>query len=302
MILIVLIQVLKIKKKTDLLKKYKKENFIAPKNSNESYVDFIGRHNIDFSFAKEDVENKFTFYNSSAEFDKIYQNLMSEKDFKADTTIFKDYYDSFIEEIKMKEEMEKERKKLEEDRKLKEEERRKKQEELRKKERERDEAYNEFEKIKLQINDYYIGLKFYQSIDSYSSYKYDLKGNYSYEIKNEYNTKIRNYYYEKEGKKRNQWQDQIERAKYKTLIQTYGINKCKNGHSFSDLNVGCGSCKEKGVKYEDRLLYWADADERYGICKNCNRVFQIDEKVYCGCGAEGECLVKFINDSGWRPG
>ena len=293
---------IKNKKKTDLLKKYKKENFIAPKNSNESYVDFIKRHNIDFSFAKEEVENKFTFYNSSAEFDKIYQNLISEKDFKADTTIFKDYYDSFIEEIKMKEEMEKERKKLEEDRKLKEEERRKRQEELRKKERERDEAYNEFEKIKLEINDYYIKLKFYQSIDSYSSYKYDLKGNYSYEIKNEYNTKIRNYYYEKEEKKRNQWQDQIERSKYKTLIQTYGENRCKNGHSFSDLNVGCGSCKEKGVKYEDRLLYWADADERYGICKNCNKVSHMDEKVYCGCGAEGKCFVKFIDGTGWRPG
>ena len=293
---------IKNKKKTDLLKKYKKENFIAPKNSNESYEDFIKRHNIDFSFAKEEVENKFTFYNSSAEFDKIYQNLISEKDFKADTTIFKDYYDSFIEEIKMKEEMEKERKKLEEDRKLKEEERRKRQEELRKKERERDEAYNEFEKIKLEINDYYIKLKFYQSIDSYSSYKYDLKGNYSYEIKNEYNTKIRNYYYEKEEKKRNQWQDQIERAKYKNLIQTYGENSCKNGHSFSDLNVGCGSCKEKGVKYEDRLLYWADADERYGICKNCNKVSHMDEKVYCGCGAEGKCFVKFIDGTGWRPG
>ena len=293
---------IKNKKKTDLLKKYKKENFIAPKNSNESYEDFIKRHNIDFSFAKEEVENKFTFYNSSAEFDKIYQNLISEKDFKADTTIFKDYYDSFIEEIKMKEEMEKERKKLEEDRKLKEEERRKRQEELRKKERERDEAYNEFEKIKLEINDYYIKLKFYQSIDSYSSYKYDLKGNYSYEIKNEYNTKIRNYYYEKEEKKRNQWQDQIERSKYKTLIQTYGENRCKNGHSFSDLNVGCGSCKEKGIKYEDRLLYWVDADEHYGICKHCDRVRLMDEKVYCGCGAEGKCFVKFIDGTGWRPG
>ena len=37
-----LIQVLKVKKK-DLLKKHKTENFIAPKNSNESYEDFINR-------------------------------------------------------------------------------------------------------------------------------------------------------------------------------------------------------------------------------------------------------------------
>ena len=41
---------IKSKKKTDLLKKHKKENFIAQQNSNESYVDFIKRHNIDFSF------------------------------------------------------------------------------------------------------------------------------------------------------------------------------------------------------------------------------------------------------------
>jgi hypothetical protein len=183
-----------------------------------------------------------------------------------------------------------------------EKEKKRKKEEIKKKERERDDALNEFEKIKLKINDYYIDLKFYQSIDSYSPSIYDLKGNYSYEIKNEYNTKIRNYYYEKEKKKRNQWQDQIERAKYKTLIQTYGDNNCKNGHPFSDLNVGCGSCKKNGVKYEDRLLYWVDADTRYGICKNCNKVRLIHEKVYCNCGAEGECFVKFIDGSGWRPG
>lgn len=108
------------------------------------------------------------------------------------------------------------------------EEKKRKEEELRKKERERDDALNEYEEIKSEINKYYINLKFYQSIDSYSSYKYDLKGNYNYEIKNEYNTKIRNYYYEKEKKQRNQWQAQIERAKYKNLVQTYGENKCKN--------------------------------------------------------------------------
>jgi hypothetical protein len=165
--------IIKNRKEKDLLQKYKKENFDAPKNSRESYEDFINRQKIDFQFNKDDVIEKFTFYNSSTAFDEIYNKLISNKNFKADTYIFKDYYDTFIEEIKIKEEMEKERKKLEEDRKLKEEERRKKQEELRKKERERDEAYNEFEKIKLDINDYYIKLKFYQFIDSYSSYKYD---------------------------------------------------------------------------------------------------------------------------------
>lgn len=292
--------IIKHRKEKDLLQKYKKENFDAPKNSGESYEDFINRQKIDFQFNKDDVIEKFTFYNSSPAFDEIYNKLISNKNFKADTYIFKDYYDTFIEEVKIKEENELERKKLEEMELKNTEERKRKEEELKKKERERDDALNESEKIKLKINDYYDHLKFYKPIDSYSSYKYDLKGNYSYEIKNEYNSRIRNYYYEKEKKKRIQWQYQIEKAKYKCLVQTYGENKCKKGHEFSDLNVGCGSCKEKGIKYEDRLLYWVDADEHYGICKHCDRVRLMDEKVYCGCGEEAECLVKFI--SGWRPG
>lgn len=100
--------------------------------------------------------------------------------------------------------------------------------------------------------------------------------------------------------KRNQWQYQIEAAKYKCKVETYGLNECKKGHKFSDLNIGCGSCKEKGIEYDKRLLYWVDADEHYGICHHCDRVRKMDEKVYCGRGEEAKCLVKFI--SGWRPG
>ena len=293
--------IIKNRKEKYLLREHKKENFDAPKNSHESYEDFINRQKIDFQINKEDVIEKFTYYKSSTAFDNIYNELMSTKDFKADIYIFKDYYETFIEEVKIKEQKEIEKKKLEEMKLKNAEEKKRKEEELLKKDREREDALNEFEEIKLNINDYYEKLKFYQYIDSYSSSKYDLKGNYSYEIKNEYNCKIKNYYYEKENKKRNQWQSQIEAAKYKTLVQTGGINKCKDGHSFSDLYVGCGSCKKNGVEYEDRLLYWVDADENYGICKHCNKVRKIKEKVYCSCGAEGECFVKFLDGSGWRP-
>ena len=119
--------IIKNRKEKDLLQKYKKENFDAPKNSGESYEDFINRQKIDFQFNKDDVIEKFTFYCSSIAFDEIYNKLISNKNFKADTYIFKDYYDTFIEEVKIKEENELERKKFEE-RKRKEEELKKKRE------------------------------------------------------------------------------------------------------------------------------------------------------------------------------
>jgi hypothetical protein len=98
--------IIKNKKEKDLLQNYKKENFSEPENSHESYDDFIKRHNIDFSFDKQAVIDKFTFYNSSAEFDKKYEKLMSEKDFKADIYIFQEFHDFFIEKKKNQEEKE----------------------------------------------------------------------------------------------------------------------------------------------------------------------------------------------------
>ena len=129
--------IIKNRKEKDLLQKYKKENFDAPKNSRELYEDFINRQKIDFQFNKDDVIEKFTFYKSSAAFDEIYNKLMSTQDFKADTYIFKDYYDTFIEEVKIKEEKELARKKLEEMKIKNAEERKRKEEELKKRERKR---------------------------------------------------------------------------------------------------------------------------------------------------------------------
>jgi hypothetical protein len=95
--------IIKNRKEKDLLQKYKKENFDAPKNSHESYEDFINRQKIDFQINKKDVIEKLTFYYCSTAFDNIYNELMSTKDFKADIYIFKDYYETFIEEVKIKE-------------------------------------------------------------------------------------------------------------------------------------------------------------------------------------------------------
>ena len=75
---------------------------------------------------------------------------------------------------------------------------------------------------------------------------------------------------------------------------------CKKGCTFSDSSVGCGSCKEKGVEFNDRLLYLVDEDTNYGICKHCNKVRKIDETFVCGdCSADSLCLVKW--NKGFRP-
>ena len=291
--------IVKTHKETQLLQEYPKEKFSPPKNSNESFKDFIARHEINFSFDKKSVIEKFSFYNSSKEFDKIYNKLLDEKDYKADSDIFKFIYDSLIEKVKVDEKLEREKKELEERLKQKEldaKEKEREQMEALKKRKEQNDAYNEFENIKIKIDEYYRDLKFYGDIDSYSPYKYDLKGNYSSDLKSDYNNKLRKYYYDKETQKKKMWETQIENSKYKTAVQSYGENECENGHKFSDLNVGCGICSEKGIKYEDRLLYWVDAKENYAICKNCNKVRHVSEKLKCGsCDADCKCKVKFLH-------
>ena len=76
--------------------------------------------------------------------------------------------------------------------------------------------------------------------------------------------------------------------------------ECVNGHKFSGNGVGCGSCKEKGIDFDDRLLFWVDVDEHYGICKHCKDVRKISGELVCGsCGGKSLCKVKFID--GYRP-
>ena len=72
--------------------------------------------------------------------------------------------------------------------------------------------------------------------------------------------------------------------------------ECVNGHKHSGNGVGCGSCKEKGIDFDDRLLFWVDVDEHYGICKHCKDVSKISGDLVCGsCGAKSLSKVKFID-------
>jgi len=48
--------------------------------------------------------------------------------------------------------------------------------------------------------------------------------------------------------------------------------ECVNGNKFSGDGVGCESCKEKDIDFDDRLLFLVDIDEYYGIYKYCKEV------------------------------
>lgn len=99
----------------------------------------------------------------------------------------------------------------------------------------------------------YLGIKIN---NAQKEYKLDLENN------------LKDYYYDKMKAKKKEWEDQIERAKWRTPVQAHGEMKCKNGHHLNDDPVVYG-------KWEKGFLYWVDSDEKYVICKNCNKVKKI---------------------------
>ena len=121
--------------------------------------------------------------------------MIKKRDFKVDPNIFKPIYDTLIEKVRCEEEMAIEREKLRKQ-KLEDEEKSKREEELLRKEREKQQAYQDYERVKIEINKYFSQLKFYDDIDSFSSYKYNINGDYNYKTKDDYNKKLKDYYYE----------------------------------------------------------------------------------------------------------
>ena len=66
----------------------------------------------------------------------------------------------------------------------------------------------------------------------------------------------------------------------------------ENGHNFKSNIVHCGKCNQ--------TLYWVDSDERYVICKGCNRVRKIRDNLVCSrCRAKVKANVKWIK--GYKP-
>ena len=228
-------------------------------NLNETFEEFINKQN-NLSFEFNIKNEELTFYGGN--YDCFYDELRKNKTFKIEPKDI--FYDSYISErlrLQSKEKKEKEK------------------------------IYYEYERIKREINNTFAQLKFYQEIEidiDYLKLKIDTDQiEYKLEIENE----LSKYVNSKKKSKIKEWDDQIERAKWKAPVQAHGEMKCKNGHNLSDI-VFCSQCKKE--------LFWVDSDERYAICKGCNKVIQLSGKLKCmACGAESKSTVKWIE--GYKP-
>ena len=50
------------------------------------------------------------------------------------------------------------------------------------------------------------------------SFKYDINRDYDYDIKNDYNNQLREFYKGKEREKGRDWDEKIERSKFKAAV------------------------------------------------------------------------------------
>ena len=225
----------------------------------ENFEDFINKQtNLTFEFKINNED--FTFYGSSKTYDEFYEKLKKNKSFRVEPKdIFFDFY--ITEKLRLESQ----------------------------KDKTQQEIYNKYLKKKFEIDNYFSLLKFYQEFDYIDlELKIDTE---QIEYKLERESELKNYYFEKIREKKKEWEDQIQRAKWKVPVQAYGEMKCVNGHDLSDL-VHCGKCHQ--------TLYWVDSDEKYVICKGCNEARKIRDNLVCSfCGARALCHVKWIN--GYKP-
>ena len=134
---------------------------------------------------------------------------------------------------------------------------------------------------KMEMNNYFALLKFKEKIEN----KFDLNINSE---QKDLISELEKFFIEKTKEKNKEWDLQIERAKWKAIVQAMGEMKCENGHDISDNKLYCSTCHG--------ALYWVDPDERYAICKGCenNGLQQVPKKIKCWCGAESKCTVRWI--------
>jgi hypothetical protein len=239
----------------------KKISSLKPLESlNESFEEFINKQE-KFKFEFEIENEDLTHYGSFKEFDDYYEMLKKKKSFKVDPKeIFLKSYNT--EKLRLG---------------------------IKKNEKNKNKIFDLFIKKQNEISNYFALLKFKQKIDL----NMNLKLNISTELRDyklEREKELKEYFNNKIKEKNKEWEAQIERAKWKTPVQTYGNLTCKNGHQLTG-EVICSKCKEN--------LYWVDADERYVICKGCNEVRQLSEKRKCECGAESYSTLKWIK--GYKP-
>ena len=232
-------------------------------NVNETFEDFINKQ-INLTFEFEINNEEFTFYGACQSYNDIYEDLKKNKTFKLDPKdIFFDYFATEILKLQAKENKEKE------------------------------EISNEYLEKKRKINNYFAELKFYQTIQMNMDYLLIEIDNDQKEFKKMLENELKNHYYNKIEEKKKDWEDQIERAKWKMPVMAYGEMRCKNGHYLADEPAVCGKCKQGH-------LYWVDSDEKYAVCSHCNMVSKLSGKPLClECGAETLCKTKWIK--GYKP-
>lgn len=233
---------------------------------NETYDDYIDRQNLDFSF-QENLE-ELTFFGSSDEFDKYYKEFGKDKEFQVEKSIFSDIYETKknekeIEINKMGSEKQKKLSELEE----------------------------YFEKKKRDINYYFGTLKFYDAIDNKYSHC-DMNINTIDELiskRKELLEKMYSYYENKTKEKRDDWENQVKRAKFKAKCQSRGRLECVNGHKHSGESLLCGDPTCRGV------LYWVDGPTHYYICNKCLNVHKLIKTVCLVCKGDVYSEPKFTD-------
>ena len=254
-------------KENDLLLNTKLDNLTS---SDENFYHFINRHNIDFSFTIDD--NDLYFHGWGLE--KIYKKISKDPSFtfKVSKKIFKAKYETLKEHKKIEEgaivsfELADQKK----------------------------EILKQYEENIEKINFYFEKLKFYDLIYNFSSYDYIIDGEFDENLNSyldEMKKNLENHYEFKKNEKRENWQKQIEAAKYKNALQARGDLKCKNGHSLTNVvvHLNCGG-----------RLYWVDGDTNYIICKKCGKVYKTLGKLQCTkCGAKCNAVLKFVK--GFNP-
>lgn len=109
--------------------------------------------------------------------------------------------------------------------------------------------------------------------------------------KSQYESELNSYYQTKVQEKKNSFNNQIERAKWKNAVQAHGEMTCKGGHRLTD-NVSHGSC---GGSY-----FWVDGNTNTVICQKCCYIQTIGTSLVCSsCGCEANCYTRL--QSGYRP-
>ena len=142
-----------------------------------------------------------------------------------------------------------------------------------------------YQKVKNEIDRYFGNIKFYDSIvskydhcnlsvDTYLSDEKQKKLNELYE------------YYEKKRKKKD-YENQIQRAKWRSVCQVEGTIKCVNEHKLNNNPIKCGEC--------DGTLYWVDGKTRYTICDNCKLASRCESCVCSRCKGRSLSNPKFTD-------